>query len=241
MPLVRVGWFVDVERGAVLYQHPRPLNHTFDFGSTDPKAPTHCPAVQSFAIATFAVPCPFTLALRCVARGAGWEFRLDRRRSEVDADAAERLITPMSRREWRHPERPIVQLLAPYVFIADDEVEVAQTPAHQHYHSARPGVMIAGAFPIRDWPRPLSYAFEWHDTGATLRLQRGEPWFYVSLRAANGERVRLERIEKSPAIEKHMAHVADVASYTARTFDLMERAREVRPPRLLPEPNDVST
>jgi hypothetical protein len=236
--LTRVGWFVDVERGAVLYQGPRPLNHTFDFGSTDPKAPTHCPAVQRFATATYAVSCPFTVTLRCVRHGAGWQFRLDRRRSEIDADAAERLITPMSRREWRHPQRPIVQFLAPYIFIADDEVEVAQTPPHQHYHPGWPGVMIAGSFPIRDWPRPLSFAFEWHDTDAPLRLQRGEPWFYVSLRAASGDRVRLERIERTAAIDRFVAHVADVASYTSRTFDLMERAREVRPPRLLPEPND---
>ena len=236
--MVRVGWFVDIERGAVLYDAPRPVAHTFDLTATDRKAPTHCPAVQDFSTSVYVVPCPFKLALRCVTQGQTWEFRLDRRQSEVDAEGADRLITFLPRREWRHPQRPILQIQAPYVFISDDEVELTQAPSHQHYFAHRPGVVIAGCFPIRDWPRPLSFAFEWHDVSAPLRLNRGEPWFYLSFAARSGERVRLERIAKSEAIAKYIAHISDVATYTARTFDLMDKAREVRPTHLLPESAD---
>jgi hypothetical protein len=233
--LVRVGWFVETERGAVLYDAPRPLAHTHDFGATDRKAPTHCPAVQSYAAGVYVVSCPFTLALRCGRRGTNWEFRLDRRQSEIDPAAADRLFTFLPPREWRHPERPILQVQAPYVFVSDDEVELTQEPPHQHYMPGRPGVIIGGAFPIRDWPRPLSFAFEWHEIAAPLLLKRGEPWFYLSFRAASGDRVRLERIAKSKVIEGYLAHISDVATFTARTFDLIERAREVRPASLLPE------
>jgi hypothetical protein len=160
---------------------------------------------------------------------------LDRRQSEVEPDAADRLLTFLPRREWRHPDRPILQIQAPYVFVSDDEVELTQEPPHQHYLPGRPGVTIAGSFPIRDWPRPLSFAFEWHDIAAPLLLKRGEPWFYLSFYAASGDRVRLERIAKSKALQDYLAHISDVATFTARTFDLIERAREVRPARLLPE------
>ena len=236
--MVRVGWFVEIDRGAVLYEAPRPLGHTYEFGATDRKAPTHCPAVQGYTAGRYVVPCPFTLALRCARRGPSWEFRLDRRQSEIDPDAADRLFTFLPPREWRHPERPILQIQAPYIFVSDDEVELAQEPPHQHHLPGRPGVTIAGSFPIRDWPRPLSFAFEWHDVAAPLTLKRGEPWFYLSFRSAAGDRVRLEHIAKSKAIEDYIAHISDVATFTARTFDLIERAREVRPARLLPEAND---
>jgi hypothetical protein len=239
--VVRVGWFVDIDRGAVIYDAPRPLSRTFDFAATDRKAPTHCPAVQSFASAMYVVPCPFKLSLRCVAHEQAWEFRLDRRQSELDPDAANELFTFLPRREWRHPQRPIVQIQAPYVFVSDDEVELTQVPSHQHYQPDRPGVVIAGRFPIRDWPRPLSFAFEWHDVAAPLKLARGEPWFYLTFETRTGERVRLERIAKTEAIARYIAHISDVATYTGRTFDLMNKAREVRPPRLLPEMADDRT
>jgi hypothetical protein len=171
-------------------------------------------------------------------QGEHWEFRLDRRLSEVDAESANRVFTFLPRREWRHPHRPILQIQAPYVFISDDEVELTQSPAHQHYHPHRPGVVIGGSFPIRDWPRPLSFAFEWHDVSAPLRLDRGEPWFYVSFWVRSGERVRLERVPRTEVISRYIAHISDVATYTARTFDLMAKAREVRPAQLLPEPAD---
>jgi len=239
--LVRVGWFVDIDRGGVLYEAPRPLAHTFDLAPTDRKAPTHCPAVQNYAASVYAVACPFKLSLRCAEEGGNWTFWLDRRQSEVDADGMDRLITLLPRREWRHPQRPILQIQAPYVFVSDDEVELTQVPAHQHYSGDRPGIVIAGRFPIRDWPRPLSFAFEWHDVSRPLKLNRGEPWFYLSFRAASGERVRLERIVKTEAIDRYLAHIADVATYTGRTFDLMSRAREVRPAQLLPETSNVKS
>src|SRR3546814_305749 len=60
-------------------------------------------------------------------------------------------------------------------------VYVNQYPPLFHYTPDRPGIQISGRFPIDIWPRPLQWAFEWHDTAKDLILRRGEPLFYVRL------------------------------------------------------------
>lgn len=232
---MRVGWFADIQEGGVLFDSPRPLSHVIERQASDQKSADYCPAVQSIRTNIFVVPCAYSLSLRCVKNGSGWELRLDRRRSEISAEAAARAIQLMPRREWRNPERPIIQILAPYVFISDDEVELAQVTAHQHYFGThRPGILIAGSFPIRDWPRPLNFAFEWHDIEQPLILRRSEPWFYVVFTNAGNECIVIEQITKTSEISNYMAHLRGVTGFTAQTFDLISRAREIRPAALLP-------
>jgi len=232
---MRVGWFPDVQEGGVLFDAPRPISHVIERSSSDQKSPDHCPAVQRGRATIFVVPCAYTLALRCVKSGSVWELRLDRSGSEISAEAAGRAIKLMPRREWSNPDRPIIQILAPYVFVSDDELELAQIPAHQHYFGQRrPGILIAGNFPIRDWPRPLNFAFEWHDVEHPLILRRQEPWFYVAFSSATSEHITIEQINKTPEISSYMAHLRGVTGFTAQTFELIARAREIRPDILLP-------
>ncbi len=231
---LRVGWFIDTPTAGVIYDAPRPLNHTYDRGVTDRKSPDHCPAVQALHRDIYVICAPYSMVLRCVASGPGFELRLDRARSDVSSEAARQVTRLMPRREWRKPNRPLLQLLAPYVFVTDDALELEQTAPHLHYMGGRrPGIVLGGRFPFRDWPRPLSFAFEWYDLDKPLILERGEPWFYVSFHPPMDDRVHLQRIVKSRPIEMYQAHISGVAGFTARTFDLIEKARLVRPETLL--------
>jgi hypothetical protein len=232
---MRIGWFAELPESGVLFDTPRPIAHILDRQPSDQKSADHCPAVQRARASLYVVPCAFSLSLRCTRQGSGWELRLDRSQSELSVEAASRAVHLMPRREWRHPDRPVIQILAPYVFISDDDVELSQLPAYQHYfEERRPGILVAGAFPIRDWVRPLNFAFEWYATNHPLVLRRGEPWFYVGFANGAGERITLEQITKTPAISSYMAALRGVSGFTARTFDLIERARRIRPPTLLP-------
>jgi hypothetical protein len=232
---MRVGWFAEAQEGAVLFDAPRPLTHVIERHSSDRKSAEYCPAVQRVRTNILVVPCAYTLSVRIVESGGAWELRLDRRRSEVSGESAARAIQLMPRREWRHPSRPIIQILAPYVFVSDDDIELAQLPAHQHFFGdRRPGIVIAGSFPIRDWLRPLNFAFEWHDIERPLVLKQSEPWFYVAFEGTGGDRITLEQIQKTPEISSYMAHIRGVTSFTTHTFELIERAQQVRPNMLLP-------
>ena len=59
-------------------------------------------------------------------------------------------------------------------------VYLSQLAAFAHYRpDPLPGTIFGGRFPISIWPRPLMWAFEWHEPGKDLILKRGEPLFYV--------------------------------------------------------------
>lgn len=121
--------------------------------------------------------------------------------------------------EWRHPERPIIQITAPYL-------DYLPTP--------RPGVQMGGRFPIHIWPRPLSWGFEWHDINKPLVLKRGEPWFYVRFETENpAAHVRLVEQEMTGELTKYLDSIIDVSNYVNKTYSMFGEARRIRPAKLL--------
>jgi hypothetical protein len=145
------------------------------------------------------------------------------------------LFTIVSRKEWRDPNRPILQFMTPYVFVADEPVIINQVPPFYYYGPNRwPGMLIGGRFPIDIWPRGLVWAFEWYDTSKDLIIKRGEPWFYVSFETVDpSRRMRLIEAEKTPALMEYMEGVKSVTNYVSRTFSLFATAKERRPKQLL--------
>ena len=89
-------------------------------------------------------------------------------------------VTLLDQNQWRHPGRPIIQIGAPYPFIADEPVYVNQMPPFNRYRNEpRPGLAIGGRFPIHVWARWLNWGFEWWGVKKDLVLRRGESWFHL--------------------------------------------------------------
>jgi hypothetical protein len=99
--------------------------------------------------------------------------------------------------EWRHPQRPIIQVMTPLFFVSDAPVWPTQLPAFYHRPTpSLPGIMLGGRFPIHVWPRELVWAFEWHDINADLIIHRGDPWFYLNFETQDPSRhIRLLEAE----------------------------------------------
>ncbi len=133
--------------------------------------------------------------------------------------------------EWRHPERPVLQFTAPYVFVADQPCYVVQTAPYLHWFPRqRPGVAMGGRYPIHIWPRPLAWAFEWYDLSQPLKLTRGEPWFYVAFETENpSARVRLVEQEMTPELTTYLDSIIDVSNYVNKTYGLFGEAQRRRP------------
>ena len=130
---------------------------------------------------------------------------------------------------------PLIQIIAPYVFVADDPCYIVQTPPYLHYFpTPRPGLQMGGRFPAHIWPRPLSWGFEWYDVTKPLILKRGEPWFYISFETENpSAHVRLVEQEMTPELEKYMASIVDVSNYVNKTYSLFSEAQRMRPTSLV--------
>lgn len=233
--VVDVGWFLQTQKAGFMWEEPRNITRN-DVRPQAVKSVAYCPAVLDYEARMFEIPCPIDLRLRCRFDEKG-KFNLitpDGERSAVRSNRLNELLTIVSRNEWRHPDRPIIQIMTPYTFIADEQVYIMQMPAFMNYNPELPGVVIGGRLPIHIWPRVLMWAFEWYDTKKDLVLTRGHPWFYARFETQDPSRqIRLFEAENTPALQEYLTGMNGVTNYMSRTFSLFKTATKRRPKQLL--------
>lgn len=233
---VTVGWMLTQSAGSVIFDAPSRLH----IGArTEPSAKSagRCPAVLNFESRFFEVSCPYDLSLGFQRDEDGTPeiVNLLGDQSPVRLGMLSRIIEMTPENEWRHPERPIFQLKLPYLFLADEPVWLGQIASFAHFRpDPLPGLTIGGRFPVHVWPRPLMWAFEWHDTEAPVTLSRGEPLFYVQFETLPQDRpVRLVEAARTPELDSYLEQVSGVVNFVNQTFSLFEEAEKRRPTRLL--------
>lgn len=233
--VVDVGWLIDTANASLIWEAPRKL--TRPTGRTNhAKGVSVCPAVVDHEARMFEVPCPFDVALRYKPNGdEPAVVNLSGDQSTIRSGHLNKMFTIVNRKEWRDPNRPILQFMTPYTFVADEPAYITQLPAFYHYsQNPLPGLLIGGRFPAHIWPRGLVFALEWYDTSKDLIMKRGEPWFYVTFETADPTgRVRLIEAELTPQLKEYMDGIKGVTNYVSRTFSLFNTAKERRPEKLL--------
>lgn len=235
---VTVGWLARTTQTSVIFSPPKLFTRN-DPKASSSKSVQHCPAAIDFDHRHYVVSSPIDITLEFVRQANGQLSLKDANgeQSGIRQNGLQELLILHPQSEWRHPERPLIQFLSPYIFVADDPCFIVQTPPYLHYFpEQRPGVQMGGRFPIHIWPRPVSWGFEWHDVSKPLKLKRGEPWFYVRFETQNpSARVRLVEQEQTPELEKYITDVADVSKFVNRTYSLFSETQRLRPATLVRE------
>lgn len=231
-----VGWTIQSEQDNVIWLPPEP------FGRDDPKSSSsksvqRCPAAIDFDARQFVINSPVDLRMgfKKQPNGSMQLQDLDGEQSALRPQGFNALVMLMPQTEWRHPKRPMIQMVAPYLFVADTPTYVVQTAPYLHYQSpAWPGCMMGGRFPIHVWPRPLSWAFEFYDIEQPLELKRGEPWFYVHFETENpAAKVRLVEQEWTDELAAYVKKITGVTNYVNQSFSLFDEAAAMRPEKLV--------
>ena len=232
---IQVGWFLIEDKASILFEPPYRMRSQSQ--TKHVKSASRCPAVLQLESRYFVVNCPFDFHLRFSRDGQGKPSIVNvlGEQSPVRTNKLRELITLVSENEWRTPQVPILQLKLPYCFIADEVVYLTQLEAFGHYRKhPLPGTIVGGRFPIHIWPRPLMWAFEWHDTSKDLILKRGEPLFYCQFDGYDPSRtIKLMQAEKTPELMHYMDQISGVANYVNQTFSLFAEVEKVRPQTLL--------
>ncbi len=233
---VTVGWFLAETKGGLLYDPPERLMIR-QTNRTHAKSAARCPAVIQMESRYFVVKCPFDLHVGFGRDKEGRAHLVNRAgaASAVRSNKLNQVLTLVSEAEWRFPDRPTIQLSLPYVFIADEPVYVTQLGTFAHYRrDPLPGTIFGGRFPIHVWPRPLMWAFEWHEPEKDIVLRRGEPLFYLQFEAEGPERaVNVVEAARTPELLEYCEKLAGVVNYVNQTFGLFKAAEAARPDRLL--------
>ncbi len=233
---ITVGWFRADDKGAVLYDAPERVSFR-QTNKTHAKSASRCPAVVQMESRYFVVPCPFDMHLGFSRDAKGKAVFVNRAgtASSIRSSKLNEVLVMVSEAEWRYPDRPTIQLILPYVFIADEPVYMTQLAAFAHYRKdPLPGTIFGGRFPINLWPRPIMWAFEWHEPEKDIVLKRGEPLFYCQFEGDHPERpVQLVEAERTAELATYMAQIGGAVNYVSQTFSLFKAAEELRPKRLL--------
>lgn len=233
--LLDIGWFLIDNQSSLLYTTPYRMRSKSN--NKHAKSASRCPAVLQLESRYFVIDCPFDFHLR-FARDTQAKPTLINvlgEQSPIRASKLRELITLVNENEWRTPDVPILQLKLPYCFVADEVAYITQLDAFGHYRkNPLPGTIFGGRFPIHIWPRPLMWAFEWHDTSKDLILKRGEPLFYCQFDGFDPSRtVKLLQTEKTPELLQYMEKISGVVNYVNQTFSLFSEVEKVRPKSLL--------
>lgn len=233
---VRVGWLLTQSKGGVLYDEPERVR-SLDANRDHAKSASRCPAILNLESRYFVVKCPFNIQIG-FDRDAGGKACLKNmlaEKSPVRANKLRELVTLVAEAEWRYKDRPILQIKTPYLFLSDDPVYISQVPPFMHYLPAPwPGTLFGGRFPIHVWPRPMMWAFEWHDISKPLILRRGDPWFYAGFETAPADRaITFVEAEMTPELEAYTEQISGAVNYVNQTFSLFKTAEKRRPRSLL--------
>ena len=231
-----VGWFLTSDKGAVMYDPPERIMFR-QTNKAHAKSASRCPAVIQLESRYFMVKCPFDLHIGFKRDDKGKPVLVNRAgtASPVRGNKLGDLLTLVNEAEWRYPDRPTVQLMLPYCFIADEMCYITQLGTFAHYRKdPLPGTIFGGRFPLNVWPRPLMWAFEWHEPEKDIILKRGEPLFYCQFEGDDPSRaVQVVEAERTPELEAYMEKIGGVGNYVNQTFGLFKAAEAMRPARLL--------
>ena len=185
----------------------------------------------------FLIRCPFDINIGFARDDKGKPVlrNLSGETSAIRASKLGEKLQITSEVEWRHADVPTIQLVLPYVFVADEPVYMSQVAPFMHYQREPfPGTIFGGRFPINVWPRPLMWAFEWHDTSRPLKVNRGDPLFYAGFETTPQDRsVAMVEAEVTEDLKHYMELISGAVNYVNQTFSLFEAAEQRRPQTLI--------
>jgi hypothetical protein len=233
---VTVGWLLQDPKTSIIFDPPVRVR-SVEMNRTHAKSASRCPAVINMESRYFEIKCPFDLHLQ-FARDKDGKPVLQNMLGEASPIRSKKLrehIHLIDEAEWRYKDRPTIQMSLPYIFIADEPVYLTQLAPFMHYsRQPMPGTIFGGRFPVNIWPRPLQWAFEWHDLQKPLILKRGEPLFYVLFETTPQERaVQVVEAQDTPELRGYIEMISGAVNYVNQTFSLFKAAEDRRPAKLV--------
>jgi hypothetical protein len=228
-----LGWLTSSPQAALAFLPPEPLS--------GPEA------ARSRLFAAFAGGADPARRIVVVRASFDVRIRLDRRpgrapRFERVAEGSrltqagfDGLVSAIQPSAQRDPAVPACQLSLNLHLVSDVPCRVQlSAPFLWPGFRAWPGPLVAGRFPLENWPRPLNAILEWQDPGRDWVLRRGDPLAYCAILYDDPDTVpRLVEAARTPVLARHIERLNLVTEVARNVAPMFEAAAAARPPRLL--------
>jgi hypothetical protein len=226
----QIGWcFVNVE-GTAAFPQPEKVHLGKDPSPTK-RGYLSCPAVRAASQGYIEIRSPFSLRLRFKKSDGAVSIIPIYPFTSVNEDKLGEMLRLEPRDLWRSDDIPLFQIPSPYLFVADQPMEIEQCQPIFSDASTLNWRIISGRFDIYGWQRPLNWAIEWDTKCGDLVIRMGEPLYYVRFYDASGQVVTNPSLIKIPLtdeIKSRLSSTSGVTSLQRGTAALIKKASEER-------------
>lgn len=231
---VDIGYCLVEEDAGFAFTPPRSVFA----GRTKPlgmRAIQNCPAVNGLERQLIELCSPIALKLSQDTRGGKLGLQIDQKATHARPEMVRKIMAVEPPERWRHPKKPVIQIRLPYFLVTDEPCWVNIVPPFLGPNPRRwPGTMVAGRYPISDWPQNINWAIEWDQPEQELTIRQGDVLAYALFDFDDpNKRPNLVEAEMTPELEEYRAGMDGVRHITSEIEEVWAEARERRPARLL--------
>lgn len=232
-----IGWCHAVDEGSAAFPSPERLVLEKDL-SPEKRGPLSCPAVRSAAIGLYLVRSPFSLRLRFSRSEEAVSLTPIYPETTLGQNRLAEFLRLEPSNIWRSRDFPVIQFPSPYLFVADEPIDVEQCLPFLADNTKFNWRLIPGRFNIHGWHRPLNWAIEWDTTSGDLFIKQGEPLYYIKFYDVAGARIDSPKLVKVPLtdeIKKSLISAIGVSGIQRGTSKLIHQASKNRTGKLVPD------
>ena len=238
---VDIGYCLTEETAGFAFEPPRAVID----GRTKPmgmRAIQNCPAVNSIERQLVEIYAPIGLRLGLATQGGQLGLKINPQGTFAKQEILQKMLVVEPPERWRDKKKPVLQINLPFFFVTDEPCWCAILPPFLSPNMRRwPGTMVAGRYPVSDWPQDLQWGIEWDALEDELVIRQGDVLAYAMFQFDHPDkRPRMVEAEMTDDLTEFRAGMDGVSQISPEIEEIWARARERRPAQLLHTMGDAA-
>jgi hypothetical protein len=232
---LKIGWCYTQLEGTTAFPSPSKFHLPKDPSPTK-RGHFSCPAVRATTEGCFVIKSPFSLRLRYEQKTNVGTFVPIYPFTSITDHKLSEWFRPEPTNTWRSFDIPIFQFPSPYIFVADEQIEIELIHPFISDISSLNWRLIPGRFNIYGWQRPLNWAAEWDARCGDLIIKLGDPLYYIRFYDDQKRIIShpdLVKIKFTDEIKERVQGAAGVTSFRRGTQALIREESESRNQNLI--------
>jgi len=229
-----IGYCLEKDHGGFAFQPPRIVIESRS-KSLGLRGIQNCPAVNTIERQLVEIPSPIALRMNLSIDGGKLDLRINNEGTFATPQVLNTLISAEPPERWRDPNKPVLRMKTPFFFVTDEPCMASIVPPFLSPSMRKwPGTVVAGRYPVTDWPQSISWALEWDNFDEELIIRQGEPLAYAMFEFDNPNKLpKLVEAALTNELVEFRAGMDGVHHYTDQIEELWRSAHTRRPNTLM--------